>query len=193
MIDHEGALPDLADWHRRGVRGLRVDLFREQALGRSLVQMRAVLTKLADLTATRSWSLDLYAPGTLVAALLSHLTVLPSPVSIAHMGYFHPGTEEASLFKAFVECAASSSNLWVKLTGSYRLAPTAEQHGVGEMARALAATLPERLLWGSDWPHVLVDPVDTGLLLARLALWCGDARVRNRILAENPARLYWNH
>lgn len=191
MIDHEGAVPDLADWHRRGVRGLRVDLFREQALGRSLAQMKAALAKLAGLAAAQGWSLDLYAPGTLVAPLVDHLAALPSPVSIAHMGYFHPDTDEASLFSAFVERAASSSNLWVKLTGSYRLASPAAQRRVDDMARTLVAALPERLLWGSDWPHVLADPTNTGLLLTRMDVWCTAARLRSRILAENPSRLYW--
>ena len=191
MLDHEGAVPDLADWHRRGVRGLRADLFREQSLGRSLAQMSAALAKLADLAAAQRWSLDLYAPGTLVAPLMDHLAALPSPVTIAHMGYFHPGTDEAGLFEAFVERAAKASNLWVKMTGSYRLASAAAQPRVDQMARTLAAALPERLLWGSDWPHVLADPTDTGLLLGRMGLWCSDARMRNRILAENPSRLYW--
>ncbi len=191
MIDHEGVVPDLADWHRRGVRGLRVDLFREQALGRSLAQMGAALAKLAELAAAQGWSLDLYAPGSLVAELMDHLAALPSPVTIAHMGYFHPDTDEASLFDTFVERAARASNLWIKLTGSYRLASPAAQHRVDDMARTLVAALPERLLWGSDWPHVLADPTDTGLLLARMDLWCSDLRARNRILSEHPSRLYW--
>ena len=191
MIDPLAPATELVHWHRRGVRGLRADLFREQALGRGVDDMREFLTTLAELAAPHGWSLDLYAPGKLVAALLGHLAMLPLPVSIAHMGYFHPGTEEASLFGSFVERAAASANLWIKLTGSYRLAAASEQQGVDEMARALVAALPERLLWGSDWPHVLADPVDTGGLLARLSAWCGDARLRERILAENPARLYW--
>ncbi|HYL88253.1 MAG TPA: amidohydrolase family protein [Burkholderiales bacterium] len=191
MIDPEGRLPELADWHRRGVRGLRVDLFREQALGRSLAQVSAALAKLADLAAAQGWSVDLYAPGMLVAALVDHLAALPSPVSIAHLGYFHPDTDEAALFDAFVERAARSRNLWIKLTGSYRLASPAAQHRVDDMARTLVAAMPERLLWGSDWPHVLADPTDTGVLLARMDVWCADVRLRNRILAENPSRLYW--
>lgn len=191
MIDPHEAAPDLAGWHRRGVRGLRADLFREQALGHGLGEMRAALKKLADLAAGLGWSLDLYAPGTLVAALAGDLAALPSPVSVAHMGYFHPGTDEASLFGPFVERAAASPNLWVKLTGTYRLASATGQDRVDRMAQALVAAVPERLLWGSDWPHVLADPADTGSLLARMASWCDDASVRNRILAENPARLYW--
>lgn len=192
MIDPQGAVPNLDEWQRLGVRGLRIDLFRDQALGRGPVEMRGALSKLADLAMAREWSLDLYAPGALVATLVDHLAALPSRVSIAHMGYFHPCSEEAALFGRFVQQAAASPNLWVKLTGSYRLAPPAEQHRVDEMARTLVGALPERLLWGSDWPHVLADPVDTGSLLARMAVWCSDAGVRSRILADNATRLYWN-
>lgn len=191
MIDPFAPAPDLAGWHRRGVRGLRVDLFREQALGRGLDDMRKSIDRLASLAAPLGWSLDLYAPGTLVGALVEHLAALPVAASIAHMGYMHPGTEEAAMFGATVARAAASSNLWIKLTGTYRLAPAREQRGVDEMAKALVAVMPQRLLWGSDWPHVLADPVDTGALLQRLYDWCPDERVRNGILAENPARLYW--
>lgn len=191
MIDHSASPPDLAEWHRRGVRGLRVDLFREQALGGGLDGMRAALRSLADLAAGVGWSLDLYAPGAVVARLVPELAALPVSVTIAHMGYLHPGTEEAADFGEFIARAAAAPNLWIKLTGSYRLAPPAGQWGVDDMAKALVSVMADRLLWGTDWPHVLADAQDTGLLLHRLADWCVGERLRRRILVENPARLYW--
>lgn len=192
MIDPAGPLPDLDDWHRRGVRGLRMDLFREQALGRSTAEMHRALEGLAQTAAGRGWSLDLYSPGTVIAALAEELAALPVQVSIAHMGYLHPGTEEERLFQRFAARMAVSSNLWVKLTGSYRLAAPDAQQGVDLMAKMLVVVRPDRLLWGSDWPHVLADPLDTGVLLERLASWCPDAHTRRRILVEHPAQLYWS-
>lgn len=192
MIDPAAPLPDLDDWHRRGVRGLRMDFFLAQAQGRSAGEMFAGLQEMADIAAARRWSVDLYTPGRAAHALASRLAKLPVPVSVAHMGYLHPGTEEEALFPEFLAAVAAAPNVRIKLTGSYRLGPAAAQPGVDRMAKALVAALPERLLWGSDWPHVLADPLDTGALLDRLAAWCPDARARNRILADNPAELYWS-
>ena len=61
-------------------------------------------------------------------------------------------------------------------------------------AGALLRAAPERLLWGTDWPHPLVttEPKpDDAAMLDRLALWAPDEAVRHRILVENPERLYW--
>jgi 2-pyrone-4,6-dicarboxylate lactonase len=192
MIDPAAPLPDLDDWHRRGVRGLRMDFFLAQAQGRSAAEMLAGVQKTSDIAASRGWSIDLYSPGTMVAALGEQLAALPVQVSIAHMGYFHPGTDEERLFQQFAARLAVSSNLWVKLTGSYRLAGPEGQQGVDMMAKMLAVVRPDRLLWGSDWPHVLADPVDTGVLLERLAGWCPDEATRRRILVDHPAHLYWS-
>jgi predicted TIM-barrel fold metal-dependent hydrolase len=191
MIDASAALPDLDDWHRRGVRGLRADLFRAQALGRGLDDMWEELKVLAAIARERGWSLDLYAPGTAVGPLATKLAAFPVAVSVAHMGYFHPSAEESAMFPAFLATAKAASNLWIKLTGTYRLAPPDQQSLVDSMARTLVDACPDRLLWGSDWPHVLAHPVDTGILLQRLASWCPDERARARILVENPAHLYW--
>ena len=192
MIDPAGALPDLDDWHRRGVRGLRMDLFLAQAQGRSADEMFTALEEMAGIAAARGWSVDLYCPGRAAHALAGRLGRLPVPISIAHMGYLHPGTDEEALFPEFVAALSRAPNVRVKLTGSYRLAPAAAQSGVDRMAKALVAALPDRVLWGSDWPHVLADPVDTGALLARLAGWCPDEQVRRRLLADLPAELYWS-
>lgn len=191
MIDRSAPLPDFADWHRRGVRGLRADLFRAQQNGQSIEAMHAELESLAAIAASHGWSLDLYAPGAAVHALAPQLAALPVPVSVAHMGYFHPDNGEMAMWRAFVATAKAAPNLWIKLTGTYRLALPGGQDAVDAMAKALVTACPERLLWGSDWPHVLAHPVDTGVLLERLATWCPDERVRARILVENPAQLYW--
>jgi predicted TIM-barrel fold metal-dependent hydrolase len=191
MIDPSAPLPDLDDWHRRGVRGLRMDLFRAQALGRSPEAIFDELEALSGIAAARGWSVDLYAPATAVDALAAKLAALPVAVSVAHMGYFHPNVEEGAMFRAFIAAAKAAPNLWIKLTGTYRLAPPGGQREVDSMARALVDACAERLLWGSDWPHVLAHPLDTGALLQRLATWCPDERARSRILVENPAQLYW--
>jgi len=85
--------------------------------------------------------------------------------------------------------------VWVKLSGPMRAAREEEfpYPSMARFAHALVAHAPERMLWGSDWPHVQMNdrvmPND-GDLLALLAEWVPDEAARARILAENPLALY---
>ena len=58
------------------------------------------------------------------------------------------------------------------------------------MARAIIEAAPDRVIWGSDWPHIPDGGKDTGTLLNLLADWAPAAEVRKRILVDNPARLF---
>jgi predicted TIM-barrel fold metal-dependent hydrolase len=63
---------------------------------------------------------------------------------------------------------------------------------VEPIARALISARPDRLLWGSDWPHLPNGQRDTGELLNLLADWAPDLAVRQQILADSPARLFYS-
>jgi predicted TIM-barrel fold metal-dependent hydrolase len=82
---------------------------------------------------------------------------------------------------------------WAKLSAPYRT--SLEEPPYADMtpfARALVAAAPDRLVWGSDWPHVLLDKTmpNDGDLVDQLAVWAPDDAVRRRILVDNPERLY---
>ena len=84
---------------------------------------------------------------------------------------------------------------WVKLSGAYRLGPAgdATDKAVAALAAALLAANPDQLVWGSDWPHPAIaqqQMPNDGDLLDALASWAPDAALRQRILVDNPARLY---
>ncbi|HLZ07211.1 MAG TPA: amidohydrolase family protein, partial [Chloroflexota bacterium] len=98
-----------------------------------------------------------------------------------------------------------SRRAYVKLSEPYRLSKKAPEYGdLVPVVRALLAANPDRLLWGSGWPHVDSTPVagrsntdlapnlpvDTGHLLNLFASWVPDAEIRHTILVKNPARLY---
>lgn len=81
----------------------------------------------------------------------------------------------------------------VKLSGAYRISESWQDGylDVVPFAQKLIETAPDRMVWGSDWPHVSVSRMpDTGGLRNLLAAWVPDEQVRNRILVDNPARLY---
>ncbi len=178
---------ELEALHTAGVRGVRINVaFPGGGLG--FDAMEALARRIAAL----GWHLQFLLDGRDLPGLLPRLRRLPCPGVIDHMGHLpaalglgHPG------FQAVRELAAGCG-WYVKLSGAYRL--SADFDGfkeVAPIARELIAAAPERMLWGSDWPHVAVPRIpDTGRLRNLLPDWAPDEGTRNRILVDNPARLY---
>jgi 2-pyrone-4,6-dicarboxylate lactonase len=81
---------------------------------------------------------------------------------------------------------------WIKLSGPYRIAKTKPLSYVEPLGRALVSTRPDRLIWGSDWPHLPDGQRDTGELLNLLADWAPAEADRRKILVESPARLFFS-
>jgi 2-pyrone-4,6-dicarboxylate lactonase len=79
---------------------------------------------------------------------------------------------------------------WIKLSAPYRLARDGNFERLKPMARALIQAAPDRIIWGSDWPHIPEGGKDTGTLLNLLSDWAPDVEARRRILVENPAKLF---
>jgi predicted TIM-barrel fold metal-dependent hydrolase len=81
--------------------------------------------------------------------------------------------------------------MWVKFTGTYRMATLPSLADAAPMARALIEAAPDRLIWGSDYPHLsFADKVGSVQLFNLLADWAPDDATRRRILVDNPAALY---
>ena len=79
---------------------------------------------------------------------------------------------------------------WVKLTGVYRMSQAEGFADAAPFARALAEVAPDRLIWGSDYPHLSFDWVSSVGLFNLLGEWIPDEAVRRQGMVENPARLY---
>ena len=109
------------------------------------------------------------------------------------MPKYYPGQDtDAAGFQALLRLAAMG-RCWVKLTGPYRIsAGDLPYPDATPFARALIAAAPGQVIWGTDWPHVMVTkpmPND-GDLCDLLADWIPDEGLRARVLVDNPARLY---
>jgi predicted TIM-barrel fold metal-dependent hydrolase len=103
------------------------------------------------------------------------------------------GRREPSLY-AKVRALIDRGRTWVKLSGAYadtKIGPPTYADS-SAVARAYVRAAPERLVWGSDWPHPAVrgDKPDDALLFDLLTDWAPDEKVRQRVLVENPAMLY---
>ena len=180
----------LDELHRGGVRGLRLDLFRADRDGKTMADVLAMLAKAQGIAKQLGWHVEFYAPGLWVRKLLPQLGDLDVDYSINHMGYM---TKAEGLtdddVRRFIELTRHD-RCWGKLTGPYRGAQEDDQARADWIARELVASAPDRLVWGTDWPHIPNGGRDTGELLNRLETWCPDEQARTRILVDNPARLY---
>jgi predicted TIM-barrel fold metal-dependent hydrolase len=176
---------------RAGVRGIRVNLVDP---GGNPFDSFAGVERMAARIRPLGWHLELLVHVHEFEDLPRRLGALGVDVVVAHLGYTptsagvdHKGFRDFLGFFAEGRC-------WVKLSGPYRISA---ERGVpygdtAAFARTLVATRPDRLVWGSDWPHVWLKvpmPNDADLL-DLLAEWVPDEKVRRRILVENPARLY---
>ena len=117
----------------------------------------------------------------------------PTDIVLGHLGYMRPDKNiEDPGFQALLRLMRSG-RCWVMLTGPYRISSGDLPYpGVTDTAHALVDCAPDRIIWGSDWPHVMVTkpmPND-GDLCDLLADWVRDVDTRRKILVDNPARLY---
>ena len=203
VIDRETPDSELAALHAAGVRGARVNA---ETFGlRSAADVAGLITQTAERLRPFGWHLQLFAALPTIADLYPVLNRLPVPLVIDHMGMAQAarGTDQPGFDRLL---ALLSDGAWVKVSGAYRV--SSAEPGFADaavIARALIAANPERIVWGSDWPHTgkhanarretapLIDyrPLDDGRLLDLLAGWVdGDAALLQRILTDNPAALY---
>lgn len=185
---------ELADLNALGVRGIRVNVSPVRKPEAGLADsMKPRIARLAKLCEEIGWHLDFLTPGWLVGELMPVLRELPVEFSVAHMGLFaaKDGPQQPG-FQEFLKLAGDGSKrCWVKLTGIYRFSTTPNFDDVKPIAQALMAAVPDRLIWGSDFPHLSFhDRVGTIQLYNLLGEWALDASMRKRILADNPARLF---
>jgi predicted TIM-barrel fold metal-dependent hydrolase len=185
---------DLALWHDSGVRGVRINIspIRKPEAGLADT-LRPKIVRTAEVCRELGWHVDLLLPGWLVAELMPTLHELPLAFTVAHMGLF-PASEGPSQqgFQDFLALVGDGSGrCWVKLTGIYRFSQARGYADVKPFAQALIATAPEQMIWGSDFPHLSFhDKVGTIALYNKLIDWAPGAAIRQRILADNPARLF---
>lgn len=191
VVDASIDAPALDDLAKRGIRGLRVNFVSPQSWGETTSEM---LTTLARKVERLGWHIQIFAHPEQLLALSPILASLPVPLVIDHMGRIDPAEGKDSAAFDTVRRLLDQGNTWVKLSGAYMRSAIGEPDYADTLplGRALVRHAPERLVWGSDWPHTTQPPlsVNDARLLDLLYAWCGTADTAQRILVANPARLY---
>jgi predicted TIM-barrel fold metal-dependent hydrolase len=203
VIDEAVPETELDAMDRAGMRGIRLNLATSGINDAKVARQR--LRAATDRMAGHNWHVQIYTSLPMISAVKDLVAASPVPVVFDHfggaqarLGLGQPG------FADLVELVRSG-NAYVKISGAYRASSLAPDHAdVAPLAKALIAANPDRVVWGTDWPHpdsatpsggkpTDVTPllqIDDARLLNQLAVWAPDPAVRTRILVDNPARLY---
>ncbi len=155
------------------------------------------LAGFARRSADLGWHVEIMpSRGEALLAAEAMLAGLECPVVIDHLGYTpQPAGIAHPAFDA-LRRLLDAGHVWVKLSGVYFTSKDGfpDYSDVDALAAALAAHRPDRMLWGTDWPHSgEAQKPDDALLLDQTARWIPDATLRARMLVTNPAALYWGH
>jgi 2-pyrone-4,6-dicarboxylate lactonase len=186
-IEEDTTDADLDAFHEIGVRGIRLDLFARASWPTE--EIIGYIRRMAARATPRGWHLEFYTPGTIVRDLLPFLADLEDTFVIDHMAYM---TESDQDFERRLLAVLSQGSCWIKLSGAYRVAKDKPLSSVAPWGRALVAARPDRLIWGSDWPHLPDGQRDTGEILNLLADWAPAEESRQAILVEGPTRLFFS-
>jgi predicted TIM-barrel fold metal-dependent hydrolase len=184
VVAHDAPLAELRAMAARGVRGARANLISSGLLAPDDV------APLARLLADAGWHLQVFATAQMIAALAPVLRDAPCDVVFDHFALLPlQGWAAHPAWRVVLDRLQAGTG-WVKLSSPYAL-DQADPFAARDLARALVAAAPERMLWGTNWPHPnATSTPDDAALLDALAEWAPDAATRQRILVENPARLY---
>jgi predicted TIM-barrel fold metal-dependent hydrolase len=202
VIDEKTPNSALDDMDRAGIRGMRLNLETagqtDPEIGRKRFQAAVERIK------GRKWHIQIYARLTVIEGIKDLVASAPMPVVFDHFGGMQAalGAEQPGF--ASLMTLIRTGKAYVKISAPYRSSIEAPDYpDVAPLARALIASNPERILWGSDWPHPglpvpgrsnsEITPffqIDDGRVLNFLPQWVPDPAERKTILVENPARLY---
>jgi D-galactarolactone isomerase len=197
--------PDVTDSQLReltdgGIRAVRFSLGAAN-LGSSnaIADIEPLSKRVADF----GWHVQIFMRGDQIVQTSDVLNRIPAPIVFDHLGVLVPGGTTHPAF-TIMRKLIDKGRTWVKLSGAYITVVKTAEGGLSTglttdygpasaVARAFVAAAPERLVWGSDWPHPTADinsKPDDARLFDLLTDWAPSASTRNRILVENPETLY---
>lgn len=202
VIDGATTDAELAAMHRTGVRGVRVNL---ESLGmHDPSGARRLLQETAARVARLGWHVQIYTTLPVLASVIDGMRTLPSPLVIDHFG--RPAAARGIGQPGFdvLLSLVRAGGAYVKLSAAHRISDHPDCADAAAIAQALVDANPDRMLWGTDWPHpgggqgearspeVIepFSPIDDGRALNRLREWIADPARLRKILVDNPARLY---
>jgi 2-pyrone-4,6-dicarboxylate lactonase len=183
---------ELRALHAAGVRGTRFNFVRR------LVDFtpREVLADIARRIAPLGWHVVVYFEAQDLPELWEFFTSLPTTVVVDHMG--RPDVTrpvDGPEFALFLKLLSEHGNIWSKVSCPERLSKSGPPgyDDVVPFARRVVESFPDRVLWGTDWPHPNMKGhmPDDGTLVDFLPKIAPTPELQRKLLVDNPLRLYW--
>ena len=199
VIDDTTSAGMLAEMHAAGIRGVRVNLesYGENDPAVAVRQLQQAAGRVAPL----GWHVQIYTNLAILAALHEAILALPTTLVVDHFG--RPQAARGTAQPGFEPLLAllRRGKVYVKISAPYRISHEPHYPDAAPIARAMIDANPDRIVWGSDWPHpgaakrdpAVIEPFrreDDGAALNRLAGWTKNQTELQKILVDNPARLY---
>ncbi|MES2188345.1 MAG: amidohydrolase family protein [Pseudomonadota bacterium] len=186
---------ELQALHKGGVRSVRFNFVQHLGGAPDLPTVQRLAERIKPL----GWHLVLHLDAEDLVTYRDFLLGLPVPFVIDHMGRTMVKNGQAQRpFELLLELMRSNERAWVKVSGAERIsaALSAAEGGpyadAAPFARRLIEAAPDRVLWGTDWPHPNVREMpDDGQLVDLLPRFTDDAALLQKLLVDNPTRLYW--
>ena len=201
VIDKSTPRASLQEMADGGIRGIRLNLSTAGNFDPNSAKQQ--LDAVAEQIRGLNWHVQMFVALSVISALKDYFMQYPYPVVFDHFG--QPKAPQGIGQPGFANLLdlVKSGGAYVKISGAYRVSTMAPAYAEATpLAQALVAANPDRIVWGTDWPHpngasarsiaeiATPFPIDDGLLLNELAKWAPDAATRMKILVDNPARLY---
>ncbi len=192
VVDWEILEQDLEKMHHAGVRGVRCNIV-DLAEAKGVLPIMK-LRYLADKIAPLGWHIEFLMHVNEFPDLDQTLRNFPVPVVLGHLGYLKTGLGIQDPGFQSLLSLMREERAWVKLTGPYRISSQDRPpySDTNPFAHALLDANSHQVVWGTDWPHVMVNgfmPNDADLL-DLLNTWVPEPALRKQVLSINPARLY---
>jgi 2-pyrone-4,6-dicarboxylate lactonase len=183
---------ELAALHAAGVRGLRFNFVKRLADSIPRETLMALAARIAPL----GWHTVIYFEAVELPELYDFITSLPTTVVVDHMG--RPDVSQpvdAPQFALFLRLMREHPRIWSKVSGTERLSRSGppDYDDVVPFSRRVVESFPDRVLWGTDWPHPNLKShmPDDGKLVDFIPRIAPTQQLQRKLLVDNPMRLYW--
>ncbi|MBS0338922.1 MAG: amidohydrolase family protein [Proteobacteria bacterium] len=205
VVDGSFSRSQIDDLYAAGIRGVRLNLEvgRERDAPTALQQLECALLTLDS----SPMLVQIYAATQVLLACTPALTASPKPVLIDHFGRMPAAGGVGQAAFAGLLGLMASPHIWIKLSGPHQISSSESDQfsDVAPIASELLARFPDRVVWGSDWPHTggatrpasfrptdveAFRPVNDKKNLALVWNWTRTAKEREALLVENPCRLF---
>ena len=202
VIDDATSAQTLSELHAAGVRGTRMNLETVGQNDPSIAQ--AQLLRTAKQVAPYGWHIQIYTNLGVIEGMHDTIMQSATPVVIDHFGRLKAdGRLNQPGFDALLSLVRAGK-VYVKLSAAYRVSEAPDYADVAPFAQELIAANPDRMLWGTDWPHPFPPKgyvrrpeviekfhnEDNQAAIQRVVQWAKTREIAKKILVDNPARIY---